>query len=233
MKIRNKIFRGLDPYEGFDHEPKYVDMQGWGSDHPILPWAIKKIKPSLIVEVGSWKGRSAINMAKAIKQYKLDGEILCVDTWLGSPEHWLASGDKIRRFESLRLVNGRPNLYNTFMNNVIYNNVEDIITPLPVSSEAAYYVLKELNVSSQLVYIDAGHEYGSVKRDIEMYWQILDDGGVMILDDYIGWPGVTKAVNEFALNNNMCPIGERGKAVLTKRTDLGIRSSISLGPRPK
>ena len=221
--IREQLYKGIDIYAGFNFDETRVDMQGWGSDHPILPWTIENLRPNLIIEVGSWKGRSAINIAKKMESLNIDGEILCVDTWLGSPEHWLGPKDW---WDSLRVVNGRPNLYNTFLNNVITNNCEKYITPFPLTSEAAYLVLKKLSVKAGMIYIDAGHEYESVIKDIEMYWQLLNDGGVMILDDYIGWSGVTKAVNEFALKNDLQPFGEDGKAVLSKNSTLNYSTKI-------
>ena len=60
-------------------------------------------------EVGSWKGRSAINMARAVKTLDLPAEIVCVDTWLGSPEHWLKQ--HAEWYKSLRIANGMPQLY--------------------------------------------------------------------------------------------------------------------------
>jgi hypothetical protein len=224
--IREQLYKGIDIYAGFTIDETKVDMQGWGSDHPILPWTIENLKPSLIIEVGSWKGRSAITMAKKLGSLNIDGEILCVDTWLGSPEHWLGKEDRHGWYDSLRIVNGRPNLYDTFLNNVVANKCEKYITPFPLTSEAAYFVLKKLSVKSQMIYIDAGHEYESVIKDIEMYWQLLEHGGVMILDDYIGWSGVTKAVNEFALKNNLQPFGEAGKAVLNKQSSLKYSTKI-------
>lgn len=221
--IRKQLYKEIDIYAGFNFDETNVDMQGWGSDHPILPWTIENLKPSLIIEVGSWKGRSAINMAKKMKSMNSDGEILCIDTWLGSPEHWMGRQDS---WNSLRIVNGRPNLYDTFLNNVIANECEKYITPFPLTSEAAYFVLNKLSVKSKMIYIDAGHEYTSVIKDIEMYWQLLEDGGVMILDDYIAWHGVTKAVNEFAYKNNIQPFGENGKVVLNKNSELKYRTKI-------
>lgn len=221
--IRDKLFGGHDIYKNFDFSESYVDMQGWASDHPILPWAVETIRPKLIIEVGSWKGRSAINMAKKAMALGIGCEILCIDTWLGSPEHWYQ--DQWR--DSLRLRNGRPDLYNTFLNNVISNNCQKYITPFPITSEAAYFVLEKLNITSDLIYIDAGHEYESVARDIRMYWSLLSDSGLMILDDYIGYPGVTRAVNEFAIEVGLYPIGEDGKAILTKNKDLKIYPKIA------
>ena len=223
--IREQIYKDKDIYSGFNIDDTKVDMQGWGSDHPILPWTIENLKPNLIIEVGSWKGRSAINMAKKMESLNIDGEILCIDTWLGSPEHWLGKEHE-DLYDSLKITNGRPNLYDTFLNNVIANNCEKYITPFPLTSEAAFFVLQKLSIKSKMIYIDAGHEYESVSRDIEMYWQLLEDGGVMILDDYIGWNGLTKAINEFALKNNLQPFGEYGKAILNKNSNLKYTTKI-------
>lgn len=221
--IRERLYKGVDIYAGFDADSSKVDMQGWGSDHPILPWTIENLKPQLIIEVGSWKGRSAINMAKHIQSLGLDTEVLCIDTWLGSPEHWQGPQDY---WDSLRMTHGRPQLYDTFINNVIANGCKEQITPLSLNSEAAFYVLQKLGVQSSMIYIDAGHEYDSVMRDMQMYWQLLEDGGVMILDDYVTWPGVTKAVDTFAIQNNLPIIGEKDKAVLSKNCKLNFSTKI-------
>lgn len=214
--LRDVLFRGCDPYLGIDSQDLQEDLQGWGSDHPILAWAVENSSSPLIIEVGSWKGRSAINMAKAATASSLVREILCIDTWLGSAEHWLAAESNIEWYESLGIKNGRPEIYKTFLGNVILNKCQDIITPLPLSSDAAFHVLKALGVSSSLIYIDGSHELAAVMRDIECYWQLLSPDGIMILDDYQAWPGVTQAVNSFAHVNGISVHGEPGKAVLCK-----------------
>ena len=45
---------------------------------------IADVKPKLIVEVGTWKGASAIYMAKICRKLELNTEIVCIDTWLGT-----------------------------------------------------------------------------------------------------------------------------------------------------
>ena len=47
-----------------------------------------------------------------------------------------------------------------------------------------------------LVYIDAKHDYESVKRDIELYLPKIKHKGILAGHDYHHvWPGVKKAVN--------------------------------------
>src|SRR5687768_5229089 len=99
--IRDQLFE-RSPYEDFDATPHPDDVQGWGSDDPLLVEAIHALRPARICEVGSWKGRSAINMAKAVKSLGLNTEIVCVDTWLGSPEHWLRRNEP-EFYASLRI----------------------------------------------------------------------------------------------------------------------------------
>ena len=155
--IRQKLYPDTDIYANFNYDETQVDMQGWNSDHAFLPWAIEQLKPPLIIEVGTWKGRSTINMANKIKELNIPGEVLCIDTWLGSPEHWLDRSQGW--YEWLKIEHGRPSFYNTFMNNVIHSECKDIITPFPLTSEAAYFVLSRLEVKSKMIYIDGGHEY--------------------------------------------------------------------------
>ena len=72
-----------DPYEGAKLVP--LDLQGWASDDPILAACIAKVRPKLIIEVGSWKGASAVKFAKWMKKANPSTncfQLICVDTWL-------------------------------------------------------------------------------------------------------------------------------------------------------
>ena len=55
------------------------------------------------------------------------------------------------------------------------------------------------NIKADLIYIDASHDYEDVRVDLEAYWPLLNEGGVIFGDDYNEhqWPGVVEAVNEF------------------------------------
>jgi hypothetical protein len=65
-----------------------------------------------------------------------------------------------------------------------------------------------------LIYIDAGHDYDSVKRDAELSRQKLKDDGVLIFNDYIMFDhirqapyGVVQVVNEMVVNDGWKVIG--------------------------
>jgi hypothetical protein len=222
--IRDRLYKNKSVYGDYQSDINRVDMQSWGGSHPVLPYCVQKLRPEVVIEVGTWKGVSSIAMANKMKECGIDGEILCVDTWLGSPEHWL--WDNNEWFESLKLTNGYPNLYDTFINNVVVNSCENYITPVPLPSDTAYCVLKELGVKAKLIFIDAGHEYENVSRDLINYWEFLTDDGVIVLDDYNSWAGVTKAALEFAAKKEIFIWSEFGRAVLAKNNNFTIRSSL-------
>ena len=191
---------GNNIYNNFTPMP--ADTQGWNSDSGIFKNLINEIKPKVIVEVGTWKGRSAINMASTVKAAGLKTKIYCVDTWLGAVEFWTSHKDTTER--NLLLKNGYPQIYYQFLSNVIHADHQDCIIPIPLPSTTAWQVLEHYNVKADLIYIDASHVYEDVLADIKNYSKVLNTPGIMFGDD-IGisgqYFGVRKAVEEsFAKN---------------------------------
>ena len=211
-----KLIHVNSPYEGFVSEAS--DLQGWGGHKEFFGMMIDMIRPQLIIEVGTWKGKSAIAMADLLESIELkdklflealekktvdDTKIVCVDTWLGATEMW-DKKDDAKRYLSLKLKNGYPQLYYTFLSNVMNALRENRIIPFPQTSANAARHFAKNNVKAGMIYIDASHEYDDVKQDLNSYFPLLEKGGVMIGDDYCKyWHGVIEAVDEFAEQKNL------------------------------
>jgi predicted O-methyltransferase YrrM len=174
------------------------NLHGWCDDDSKLLQEIAKMTETNksecidIIEIGTWKGLSANKMAKLCKSKNKKARIVCVDTFLGAPEHmdgeWASNG--------LDRVNGIPCLFESFRNNTKILQNHDIIYPFPISSmEAAHFMIKK-QVEVDLIFIDGSHEYESVLMDITLFWKVLKKGGVMVLDD-AKWEGVDRAITEF------------------------------------
>lgn len=181
-----------DIYDGLCLLPE--DSSGWNSNGSIFEQLIDKLRPSIIIEVGSWKGGSAITMCKALKKFELNSNLYCVDTWLGAEEFWTTMKDTPDR--NLLLKNGYPQIYYQFLSNIVHHNFQNYVYPLPLPSDIAIGVLKYRNVKADLIYIDGSHTYEHVLNDIKNYMQILKPGGVIFGDDFHSWPGVKQAVTE-------------------------------------
>jgi SAM-dependent methyltransferase len=186
-----------DIYKDFTPLPENLD--GWNGTKPVFAKLIDEYNPKHIIEVGTWKGQSAITMAKHIKAKGLPTKITCVDTWLGALEFW----GKLKHTgeRNLLLKNGYPQIYYQFLSNVVHNDVQDVILPFPNTSFIAAKYFQEQKITADIVYIDGSHEYEDVLQDCNEYWKVVANGGVMFGDDW-RWESVKRAVNEFAEKNS-------------------------------
>ena len=209
----NKIWHGIEPIS-LNTPIIDTDIQGWwGSEHPYLLDSIVKTNAQIIVEVGVWKGKSAIFMADFLKKNNIDAVVICVDTWLGGWDHWI---DK-QWFDDLKIKNGYPSIYETFISNVKNAGVEDCILPIPIDSIGASKILKNYNIEPDVIHLDASHDYASVKSDLTEWWPLLKPGGYFIGDDYDPyWPGVTQAFDEFFVKEHI-EIGGQAKCRIKKQ----------------
>jgi hypothetical protein len=226
QRVRELIHQ-TDPYEGFPVSEYPHDTQGWcGSTHPAFALLIETVRPARIIEVGTWKGASAIHMGQLLEKARLETEIVCIDTWLGSPGLYTRENDEY--LPSLRPRFGYPTLYYTFLANVVRANQQSRITPLALPSHLAAQVLTHFGVTAELIYLDAAHDYESVKSDLLSYWPLVSENGVLFGDDYGTWPGVTKAVNEFSGALGRPLITASGKYVLSNGPRSQLRAVLSL-----
>jgi hypothetical protein len=190
-----KIWDGRDPFVGAPVLP--WDGRGYKtSGHRYLTEVVDTVRPRIIVEVGVWLGVSVIVMGKRVRELNLDCAIIAVDTWLGSAEHMTGINTKI----GFPRLHGYPQIYFTFLSNCVHDRQHGHIVPLPLDSVNAYEVLKHHNIVADVIHLDAGHDYRSVKTDLEVWWPMLRPGGVLIGDDYYPgskwWPGVRQAFDE-------------------------------------
>jgi len=148
------------------------------------------------VEIGSWRGKSSAFMAVEIANSGLDIQFDCVDTWNGSldePDHQ----------NDPSVIN--DTLYQEFINNM--KSVEKYYKPVRMNSVDAASLYE--NNSLDFVFIDAQHDYESVKADILAWQNKVKKGGILAGHDYNidGDFGVGKAVRELLPNHIPAPTG--------------------------
>jgi hypothetical protein len=211
QELMQKLY-GRNIWDGFVSGPAEDDIQGWNGDHPALSRLAGHGSRPIIVDVGVWKGQSTINLAEKLKKNRIDGVVLSVDTFLGSLEHWVYYPDMFQRTQGL------PNLYETFLSNVAARGLTDYVIPMPQTSSTACKILRHQDIRPTLVHIDAAHEYREVRNDLEDYWSILAEGGVLIGDDYHAgaWPEIVQAADEFAAKIGRPMTVEEPKFILKK-----------------
>lgn len=189
--IRERLYGSTDIYSGLPLLA--LDVSGWWNHSAMFERLAKEAK--LIVEIGSWKGNSAIQLCKAAPQ----AEVICIDTWLGAIEMWGDHADATR-YGSLALKNGYPQLYYQFLSNIAQRGCAGQVTPMPMPSRQALKLLHLWGVKPDLIYIDGSHEYEDVKDDIDGALKLCPK---VICGDDLGWADVRRAVDEEMLFDYM------------------------------
>lgn len=156
-----------------------LTVEGWMTEAELAYLAGVAKKSRLIVEVGSWMGRSTSALAANTR-----GRVIAVDTWKGSSEH------------APMLAGKSPNwLKIQFMDNTSqYNN----IVMAEMTSEAAAALFRGLGIRPDLVFLDASHDYGNVAADIVDWTRTAWELAIICGHDYDppNWMGIHDAVNE-------------------------------------
>lgn len=171
------------------------------------------VEPKIILEVGTWEGRSTLSWAEVAQRY--DGIVICVDTWLGSTEHY---ENKLPNTEWERsrifLEDGYPSIYKTFVTTIRNNNMQESVIALPIDSHQAFLLLEKANVQPDITYIDASHDYESVLTDLRAAQKI--GSKVICGDDYYYYEHseVKNAVDFFAKENNMKVVEKQWQFIL-------------------
>ncbi|MED6173046.1 hypothetical protein PIB30_055649 [Stylosanthes scabra] len=201
----DRLFNGTSPFSNFPppHAARLLrrttKIKGWGSNGAVFENLIMRVKPRVIVEVGTFLGASAIHMAELTQRLGLSTQILCIDDFRG----WAGFID---RFSKIPMVNGDVLLYYQFLMNVVNFNKTGSVLPVPFSSGSALMKLCEWGVYADLVEIDAGHDFFSAWSDINRGYRILRPGGIIFGHDYFTAAdnrGVRRAVDLFAKVNGL------------------------------
>jgi MMP 1-O-methyltransferase len=135
----------------------------------------------VIVEIGSWKGRSTIYLAKGSKAGN-NIKVYAVDPHQGTKDH---QNHKVF------------NTFSEFKENLIKANVDDIVVPLVKTSEEAS---KNWQEPIEFLWIDGDHSFPMVKLDFDLWSPYLIKGGIIAFHDAVsGEP--KKVVCNFVLKS--------------------------------
>lgn len=128
----------------------------------------------VIVEIGSWQGRSTIVLAAASRA-AARAAVHAIDPHGGIPGHGPAA--TLSRFRA----------------NLARAGVADLVRIHVQTSAAA---ARDFAAPIELVYIDGAHDYASVLADFSLWFPKVVDGGVMAFHDTVGYPGPRRVVRD-------------------------------------
>lgn len=165
-----------------NHIPDWTRIEGFfdSKDAGIYErWAAQVPDNSIIVELGTWLGRSAACLlTNLIQQNKLHVKLICIDN--GPQARTPEAHSNLQPYcDRMRELRGGAEFVNLEL--------------LRADARKCYIRFKDESIWG--CFIDSNHDYDPTKKQIERWWPKLQIGGRMGFHDYQpSFPGVLEAV---------------------------------------
>jgi O-antigen biosynthesis protein len=143
----------------------WPDGRGYWSGHlPLAADLIDAVKPSLLVELGTYYGESYFGFCQAIQERGIDCRTHAVDTWQGDLNTGRYGASV---FEAVSAYNAAH--YSSFSSllRMTFDEASDRFTDHTID----------------LLHIDGCHSYESVRRDFETWLPKVSKNGVILIHD--------------------------------------------------
>jgi predicted O-methyltransferase YrrM len=140
--------------------------------------------PGEVAEIGSWKGRTAVLMALALRDAGQDCKVYAIDHHQGGEE-------------LLGRVAAEGRSLDHFLRNIKLYGLGGRIQEMVMPADQATSELRKRGVKLRLAFIDGAHDEESVREDIRNMLPLMQPGAVMAFHDFHfeggTHPGVGKA----------------------------------------
>jgi|GEM_PF-962440 len=148
----------------FEKPQRLTDITSWHEHIPFAFTIVQMLKPTVFVELGTYKGDSYCAFCQAIDELGLDAACYAIDTWEGE-EHSGFYGKEI--LEELRSYHDP--LYGRF-SRLVQSRFDQAIDHF-------------LDGSIDLLHIDGLHTYEAVKHDFETWLPKMSKRSVILFHD--------------------------------------------------
>ena len=168
---------------------------------------IEKSKPKFFLEVGVFHGVTARNVCELLfKIHKDDFKYIGLDLFEKNEEN------KSEIIPNTNFSNPFKQIYFKYIkrqNPYTIEAVEDLLcnfkNNIHLIKGNSNLVLKKIDMSKiDYVFLDGGHDYETVKNDLNNCSEVIENDGTVLCDDYnLSYaPGVKKAIDDFVKDKN-------------------------------
>jgi len=168
---------------------------------------IKKKKPKFFLEVGVFHGVTARNVCELLsKIHNNDFKYIGLDLFEKNVEN------KSEIIPNTNFSNPLKQLYFKYIKRqdpytieAVENLLSKFKNNIHLIKGNSNIVLKKIDMSKiNYVFLDGGHDYETVKNDLESCSTVVENKGTILCDDYnLSYaPGVKKAIDEYVKKKN-------------------------------
>ncbi len=163
-------------------------------------------QPKIFLEVGVFHGVTARNVCELLYKIHEDNfKYIGLDLFEESLEN------QNEYIPNTKFLNPLKNLYFNYIkrqNPYSLDAVEDLLRKfkknVTLIKGNSNHILKKIDMSKiDYVFLDGGHDYSTVKNDLNCCKEVIHNNGTILCDDYdLSYaPGVKKAIDEFSNDN--------------------------------
>ena len=168
---------------------------------------IKKKSPKFFLEIGVFHGVTARNICELLSEiHKSDFKYIGLDLFEKSDEN------KSEIIPNTNFSNPFKQIYFKYIKRqdpYSVEAVEDLLSKFKSNIHLikgnSNTVLEKIDMSKiDYVFLDGGHDYQTVKNDLNNCSEVIDNNGTVLCDDYnLSYaPGVKKAIDEYVESKN-------------------------------
>lgn len=163
------------------HSGEFFISNSWRG--PMLYSMVRRLKPRLILELGTGRGYGAFSMAKALVDGDIDGRLVTVDrTPVDRPIEWpyvnSAQKNVVANFS-----------LGDFWNKELPDDLNQRIEFRQGDTASVHKLLEDQRGNVDLIFIDSDHTYNGVKLDFLSAHSISAQNAVFVFDDYSATSG--------------------------------------------
>jgi O-methyltransferase len=196
--VVKKLGEAFDPLGHFNPEEDTAALRQMAEEHAealhreghaVNRTGMSHVQP-IAVEIGCWVGATTRMLAD------IGYQVYAIDHFQGNTSDDL--GERAAKY-------GSEKIKETFLRNMgNRSNVVLVHAESSIAAEKWPYIdtyggpcFREGTPPIDLLYIDANHDYESVKEDFELWSRFVRPGGLIIGHDFGVFPGVTRFAGEF------------------------------------
>lgn len=173
----------------------YKDIFGWTDFTQLYEDMVNKYDNTYFCEIGCFKGKSTVFLGETIKSAGKNIKVVAVDLWPNAQEiEQYAEFGAGQSTEGTIIREKQESLMQEFVDNLNKADLRDIVFPIRSFSDKAASIFPDEYFS--FIFVDAGHEYDHVIKDLNAWFPKLKQNGVIAGHDF-DTPSVNKAVRDF------------------------------------
>lgn len=177
------------------------NIEGWLSEaeaHLLYDTVLTLKGSGAIVEIGSWCSKSLTYMTAGALKGNFSNKIFSIDPFLTSKDE----------------PNGK---YETFIENLKNNGIFDKVTHIKEKSQVAG---QNFNEEIEFLFIDGFHKYDAVKKDFDLFYPQIVEGGYIAIHDITYFKGPYDLIIELSQNNTFKMVSFCDSIILAQKVSL-------------